>query len=238
MYYWIRDIRPTVADKLKDTVAPWQHVTVYGLSIGARGTISYPNGINAITAGTANWPPATGAGGPEAIDDLWHASINTRGKFFNAGNAQQLAESIVNALADFTDQVGTGAGLGLGGAQLSVTNQYGYKTSYETGLWGDVKKYAIDITTGVLPVDVNGNPLSAPLWSAATQLDAQAAVVGAVNGWDTRRRIVTMNSATATAVPFRLASLSAAQQSSLNSGWSGVASPPTSDADRETLLVL
>jgi type IV pilus assembly protein PilY1 len=230
MYYWIRDIRPTLADQMKDTIAPWQHLTLYGLSIGARGTISYPNGINAITAGTADWPPATGAGGPEAIDDLWHASINTRGKFFNASNAQQLAESIVSALADFTDQSGTGTAVGLGGAQLSVTNQYAYKTSYEKGLWGDVKKYAIDINTGVLPVDVNGNPLNAPVWSAATQLDSQAAVVGAVNGWDTRRRIVTINSATGAAVPFRLANLSAAQQSSLNSGWSVLLTPPTSQA--------
>ena len=179
MYYWIRDLRPAIADKVKDSVAPWQHVTIYGLSIGARGTISYPNGINAITSGTANWPPATGAGGPEAIDDLWHAAVNSRGKYFNASNAQQLAESIVSALADFTDQSGTGTAVGIGGAQLSVTNQYAYKTSYEAGIWGDVKKYALDINTGVLPVDANGNPLNAPLWSAATQLDAQAAVSGA-----------------------------------------------------------
>ncbi len=38
MYYWIRDIRPGDADKVKDSLAPWQHVSVYGLSIGARGT--------------------------------------------------------------------------------------------------------------------------------------------------------------------------------------------------------
>ena len=230
MYYWIRDIRPTVADKVKDSVAPWQHVTMYGLSIGARGTVAYPNGIDAITAGTSNWLPATGAGGPEAVDDLWHASINTRGKFFNASNAQQLAESIVSALADFTDQAGTGAGVGLGGAQLSVTNQYAYKTSYEAGLWGDVKKYAIDITTGMLPVNADGDPLAAPVWSAASQLDAQAAVVGAVKGWDTRRRIVTINSGSSTAVPFRLANLSAAQQASLTSGWSTVPTPPTAQS--------
>ena len=230
MYYWIRDIRPGIADKVKDSLAPWQHVNVYGLSIGARGTISYPNGINNITSGTQNWPPATGAGGPEAVDDLWHAAINSRGKYFNANNAQQLAESIVSALADFTDQSGTGTAVGLGGSQLSVSNQYAYKTSYEAGIWGDVKKYAIDIATGVLPVDVNGNPLNAPLWSAAAQLDTQAAVSGAINGWDTQRRIVTLNDSTLTAVPFRLTNLSAAQQTSLTSGWSIVASPPTQQA--------
>ncbi len=119
---------------------------------------------------------------------------------------------------------------GSGGAQLSTTNQYAYKTSYEAGLWGDVKKYAIDITTGVLPVDVNGNPLAAPVWSAATQLDAQAAVGGGVTGWDTRRRIVTINTTASTAVPFRIGSLSTAQQTSLNAGWSSVASPPTAAA--------
>ena len=222
--------RAAIADKVKDSVAPWQHVNVYGLSIGARGTISYPNGINAITSGTANWPPATGAGGPEAVDDLWHSAINSRGKYFNANNAQQLAESIVSALADFTDQSGTGTAVGIGGAQLSVTNQYAYKTSYEAGIWGDVKKYALDLGTGVLPSDANGDPINAPLWSAAPQLDLQAAVSGPVNGWDTQRRIVTINDATGAAVPFRLANLSAAQQASLNSGWSMVASPPTPQA--------
>ncbi len=230
MYYWIRDIRPGVADQVKDTVAPWQKVTLYGLSIGARGTISYPNGIDAINAGTADWPTPTGTTDPRAIDDLWHASLNARGKFFNASNAQQLAESIVSALADFTDQSGTGTAVGLGGAQLSVTNQYAYKTSYEKGLWGDVKKYVIDINSGVLPVDIDGNPLNAPVWSAVAQLDAQAAVVGATNGWDVNRRIVTINTSTGTAVPFRLASLSIAQQSSLNAGWSGVLAPPSAQA--------
>ena len=227
MYYWIRDIRPTIADQGKDAIAPWQHVSLYGLSIGARGNIAYPNGINAIASGTADWPPATGAGGPESIDDLWHAAVNSRGKYFNAVNPQQLAESVVSALADFTDQSGTGAAVGIAGAQLSVTNQYAYKTSYEVGLWGDVKKYALDINTGVLPVDANGNPVNAPVWSAATQLDAQAAVVGAINGWDTKRRIVTMNDSTNAVVPFRLASLSSTQQASLNSGWSGVTPTPT-----------
>ena len=227
MYYWIRDIRPGVADKVKDSIAPWQHVNVYGLSIGAKGTISYPTGINGIASGAANWPAASGAGGPEAIDDLWHAAVNSRGKYFNANNAQQLAESIVSALADFTDQSGTGTAVGLGGSQLSVTNQYAYKTSYEAGIWGDVKKYAIDLGTGVLPADVNGNPLNAPLWSAATELDAQAAVSGAVNGWDTQRRIVTINDATLAAIPFRIGNLSPAQQASLTSGWSGVAAPPS-----------
>ncbi len=138
MYYWIRDIRPDFADNVKDTIAPWQHVTLYGLSIGTEGNIVYPAGVDAITAGTQDWPQPTGSGSPDSVDDLWHAALNSRGKYFNAANPQQLAESIVSALADFTSQSGTGAAVGIAGAQLSATKKYGYRTSYESGWWGDV----------------------------------------------------------------------------------------------------
>ncbi len=221
MYYWITDLRPTIPDQGKDSVAPWQHLKVYGLSLGAEGSIPYasqpPAGVN--------WPKPVKLT-PTAIDDLWHAAVNSRGKYFNAQSPRQLAESIVAALADFTDQSGTGTGVGMAGAQLSTTNKYAYKTSYETGFWGDVRKYTLDINTGVLPVDADGNPTTPPLWSAMTQLDAQAAGTG----WDTKRRIVTKRTDTNATVPFRLASLSAAQQSSLNAGWTVVTPTPTAGA--------
>ena len=51
--------------------------------------------------GLAEQSERPGLGGPEAIDDLWHASLNSRGKFFNAANPQDLAKSIVSALNDF-----------------------------------------------------------------------------------------------------------------------------------------
>ena len=49
---------------------------------------------------------------PAGIDDLWHAAVNSRGKYFDAQNPRQLAESVVSALADFTDQSGTGTAIG------------------------------------------------------------------------------------------------------------------------------
>ena len=226
MYYWIRDLRPELPNNVKDTVAPWQHVTLYSLSIGAQGNIVYPTGLAEITAGNTDWPVATGAGGPESIDDLWHAALNGRGKYFNAQDPQQLAESIVSALADFTDQSGTGTAVGIAGAQFSATKSFGYRTSYESGWWGDVKKYALDPNTGALPIDNAGNPLNPPLWSAATQLDTQVAATG----WDTNRRIVTINDSTNTVVPFRLNQLSTAQQASLNAGWQVVAPTPSAQS--------
>ena len=134
-----RDIRPDLANKVKDTDRAWQHVTLYGLSIGARGNASsIPTGIDAITsrAPRTGRRPDRHAGGPDSIDDLWHAAVNSRGKYFNAKNPQQLAESIVSALADFTDQSGTGTAVGIAGAQFSATKNFGYRTSYEAGLVG------------------------------------------------------------------------------------------------------
>jgi type IV pilus assembly protein PilY1 len=144
MYYWIRDIRPGLADKVQDTVAPWQHVTLYGLAIGAQGRIVYPSGLDAILAGTQDWPVPTGTGGPDSIDDLWHAALNSRGKFFNAKDPQELAASVVQALNEFTGQAGTGTAVGIAGPQFSATNKFGYRTSYEIGWSGDLMKYVLD----------------------------------------------------------------------------------------------
>ena len=221
MKYWINDIRPTLDNKVQDTIAPWQHLTLYGLTIGAEGNVIYPGGLDAIVAGTQDWPVPTGAGGPESIDDLWHAALNSRGKFFNAKDPQELAASVVQALNEFTGQAGTGTAVGIAGAQISATKNFGYRTSYEVGWWGDVRKYALDPATGALPVDNVGNPLNAPLWSAATQLDAQTATTG----WKTNRRIVTINDSAA--VPFLWDNLSSAQQASLISGWKNVTPTPS-----------
>ncbi len=233
MNYWLRDLRPALADNVKDAVAPWQHVVFYGLSIGARGNIAYPNGIVGLTS----WPrtltsPSGSSSDPAAIDDLWHAAVNGHGKYFNAQNAQQLAESIVSSLADFTDQEGTGTAVGIAGAQLSTTAKYAYQTSYAKGWTGDLRKYPLDLDTGQIPLDASGN-LVAPIWSAATRLDQQVAVVPGppvVNGWDVVRKIVTLRDDTNAVVPFRLGSLSPAQQSSLNAGWTSVAPQPTAQS--------
>ena len=61
-------------------------------------------------------PPGSTAAGPDSIDDLWHAALNSRGKFFNAANPQELASSIVSALNDFIGPNGTGTGVAIAGA--------------------------------------------------------------------------------------------------------------------------
>jgi type IV pilus assembly protein PilY1 len=216
MRYWINDLRSDFTNNVQDVNAPWQHVTLYGLSIGARGSVDAA-GLAAITAGTRDWPAPTGVGATDSIDDLWHAALNSRGKYFNAANPQELAESIVSALTDFVGPNGTGTGIALAGARITNTRNFGYLTSYDSQWTGDLRKYALDTRTGALPADADGNPLNRPVWSAQQQLDLQA--LG--TGWDTARKIVTTDDSK-NAVPFRLANLSASQQTSLNAGWAAV----------------
>jgi len=225
MRYWINDLRSDFTNNVQDVNAPWQHVTLYGLSIGARGSVDAA-GLAAITAGTRDWPAPTGVGATDSIDDLWHAALNSRGKYFNAANPQELAESIVSALTDFVGPNGTGTGIALAGARITNTRNFGYLTSYDSQWTGDLRKYALDTRTGALPADADGNPLNRPVWSAQQQLDLQA--LG--TGWDTARKIVTTDDSK-NAVPFRLANLSASQQTSLNAGWAAVTATPPSSQD-------
>jgi type IV pilus assembly protein PilY1 len=228
MYYWIHDLRPELPDKVQLGTAPWQNVTFYALSIGAEGTLAYPGALSQILAGTSVWPAPVNDD-PTGTDDLWHAALNGHGQFNNVQNAQQLADAIAGAVANFTaSQAGTGTSVGISGAQLTAATSFAYKTSYEVGWWGDVKKFALD-STGALPLDANGNPLNAPVWAAAPQVDIQAAGTGWNDGLN--RRIVMLSDVSNSGAPFRLASLSAAQQNSLVAGWSPFTGrPPTAQA--------
>ena len=96
-----------------------------------------------------------------------------------------------------------------------------YQASYSglSGAWhdwtGDIQSFPVNASTGVVSTIAN--------WSAQCQVDILAtgsagcpSTPGTGAGWDTARLIATWNPSTNTAVPFRLASLDAAQQTVLN----------------------
>jgi len=96
-----------------------------------------------------------------------------------------------------------------------------YQASY-SGLSGayhdwtsDIQAFPVNASTGVVSTTAT--------WSAQCQLDILAtgsascpSIPGTGVGWDTTRLIATWNPTSNTAVPFRLASLSGAQQTDLN----------------------
>ncbi len=65
---------------------PNLHMNSYGLTLGARGTI-FAGENTPVPAAEGDWPNPTAARSPTAVDDLWHATINGRGKMYLATNA-------------------------------------------------------------------------------------------------------------------------------------------------------
>ena len=83
-------------------MATHQHMTTYTIGLGVNGTLAYdPNYLNQTSGayvdlknGTTNWPvpQATSSGGDARnIDDLWHAAVNGRGRYFATSNANTLS---------------------------------------------------------------------------------------------------------------------------------------------------
>jgi type IV pilus assembly protein PilY1 len=161
--------------------ATHQHMTTYTIGLGVNGTLPYqPNYLEAasgtyvqLTNGALNWPvPVTSSSGGDArqIDDLWHAAVNGRGKYFATNNATTLANAVAGALTDAVKVLGAASGAATNSLEPVVgENNQAYIATYETISWvGDVQAYPLDASTGSINTATR-------TWSARTQLDALGA---------------------------------------------------------------
>jgi len=156
-------------------MATHQHMTTYTIGLGVNGTLPYDSDyLNQTTGayaniknGSANWPDPISSGGATRIDDLWHAAVNGRGRYFATNNATTLANGLLGALADANKVVGSAAGAATNSLEPVVgeTNR-AYIATYKTVEWtGDIKAYPLDATTGAIDT-------TTAAWSAQTQLEA------------------------------------------------------------------
>lgn len=155
--------------------AAHQHLSTFTVGFGVNGALSYPSDLTALKNGTKQWTnvfkdridPITSVvtrvtNNPGRIDDLWHAAINGRGKYFSAGNPTALAASIQNVIDLVTKGTASGASAS-SSSNVGADTTGVYIGSYTGGSWsGDLKKYKV--LNGVVQPNVQ--------WSAATQLDA------------------------------------------------------------------
>ena len=80
------------------------HMNFYGVTLGARGSVY---GVNAAaTADPWGNPPNWNAGGnprdsdgAPTVDEIWHATINTRGRFINADTPADITEAMREILS-------------------------------------------------------------------------------------------------------------------------------------------
>ncbi len=244
LYYWMQDLRPTLTNDVpssdgragkdldwKRNPAWWQHVSLSAISFGSDGLLDSSDvsgKTDQIAAGTANWftspnyprppnspnNPSTGTKPATAIDDLWHATANSRGTFVYAETPIEVAYGLGKIISGIGNNPKARVGAAFSGQSLTGSNNFIFEATIESGWSGDLKKVTIDTTTGAQ---------GAVRWSAASQLDALLATPAAGtspaldtdNTWYLNRRIVTKNTSSGTVVPFLYANLAATQLATL-----------------------
>lgn len=136
--------------------ASHQHMTTFTVGLGLDGTLTYdPNyrtqasgDFAAIKAGTKVWPEPKGDTAT-AVDDLWHAAVNGRGKYFSAKNPASLSAGLTEALAGVNATVGAAAAAATSNLEPVSGDNFIYVASYETVTWaGDLEALSIDLATG------------------------------------------------------------------------------------------
>lgn len=80
------------------------HMTFYAVTLGSRGLVYNPDlNQDPFTAPFPVWPTTFPARHPSAVDDLWHATINARGRMLNARTPREITDAIRSVLTAVQD---------------------------------------------------------------------------------------------------------------------------------------
>lgn len=115
-------LSPT-ADKRKLDCQTNLHMNFYGVTLGAKGKVY---DVNAAATRDPYDTTFSWGGNPRSVDDgtvideIWHATLNSRGAFFNAKNPANITAALRNVLSDFGGGSSPSGTIGSSGPRLSV----------------------------------------------------------------------------------------------------------------------
>lgn len=211
----------------RNNPATWQHMVNYTIGFNDAATwTGAPTfsgdtfaGLAPLIRGTSNWPsPFCGTGNNSACDggtgynarenerkvELWHAALNSRGRFVPAPNAAALVTAFQGILDDILTQTANPLVSIASSSSRLRTDGFAYVAGFNSERWsGDLGAYTIAAGTNVVS--------STPTWTAASQLDAATFNV-------TNRLVLTTRSDTLAGTPFLFANLSNAQKTAIQGG--------------------
>ena len=186
LYYYRTDLRTTGSFAKNNVptggkfIAPHQHMVTFTLGLGLDGQMTYRDDYESATTGdffkiktgatnciwttgTCNWPVAR-ENAASAIDDLWHAAVNGRGKYFSAKVPAAVENGIKETLASINVATGSAAAAATSTPNLTTTNNSLFSSTYRTVDWdGEIVARTLDPATGLLT--------PTPVWSAQGQLN-------------------------------------------------------------------
>ncbi|MFC4764936.1 pilus assembly protein [Dyella koreensis] len=146
--------------------ATWPHLVQYMIGFGASGTLLNNDATYAkLRAGTVAWPvPAVGTDDGRKIDDMWHAALNSRGKYFGVSSPSALVEALNKIISSILLQSTTPMAGGLNSAVLTAASVT-YQAGFDPGTWsGSIKAFS---------VGSDGSISKTALWDGRSLLDAR-----------------------------------------------------------------
>lgn len=105
------------------------HMNFYGVTLGATGVIYDPDeDRDPFVAPFPNWPGHSNDN-PSTVDDIWHATVNTRGEFINARTPSEITAAMRRVLSSVSEGRSPAGSIALTGARigqgsLSVSPMY------------------------------------------------------------------------------------------------------------------
>lgn len=165
MYYYKNDLRSDIANRVPTTdadPADWQHMVTFGVALGLQGSLNPDTDLPRLASGELSWPSTSTDSGK--LDDLWHATVNGRGKFVSAATPEEFANGLKGALDTIVQRTASSSNLGVSSAELREGSQI-FQARFTSEVWtGDLWAYAA--TSGGLG--------TTPQWKASEQLPAAA----------------------------------------------------------------
>lgn len=155
MKYWKHDLRTDLDNRVPtSTINPafWQHMVTFGVGLGVIGSIEPKDAFAAINSKTdISWPsPFSGSDAAKnkaKIDDLLHASVNSRGGFFTADKPDEFATQLERTLNAIIERVASASNLA-GTTTSSQADNFVFQGSFNSGEWsGSLKSFNINAVT-------------------------------------------------------------------------------------------
>lgn len=150
------------------------HLNFYGVTLGARGNLFNPDldqDPYEDAAVYGNWPPRQDDQ-RSTVDDIWHATTNTRGEYINARTPAEITDAMRRVLSAVTTGGSPSGGTGASGARIgagSISVAPEYKIENDGTDWYSrltAYKLSVDPTTRAL--------VQTPYWEASDRLQAAA----------------------------------------------------------------
>ncbi|MCL6712794.1 PilC/PilY family type IV pilus protein [Pseudomonas sp. R2.Fl] len=161
MHYWKNDLRPDLPNTVPTSDADpafWQHMVVSAISVANRGYLT-ANDLPLLVSGQKSWSDPHGTDWAHRVDDLFHATVNSRGMFVQAEHPHDLVKGLTTILDEVEERNSSASSISFNGAELKAGSRT-YVASFTSKLWtGDLKAY---------PVTASGISAT-PIWSAAGQ---------------------------------------------------------------------